>query len=161
MSFSLVDLILHNRRKRKEWSVIDRQKKLDELTTAKAAVDARTATPEQVALVSAHFEHQAQEEAKRNRTWSQWIWGDKLIKEEHTGGILGAALADSEQALPMSTGTGEGLGVVRAVQENTHLLKQASSARPAVGGPLDQMAENMVRTASNEARSWTGWVRRS
>lgn len=146
---------MYNRRKKKEWSVIGRQKKLDELNAAILAVEARTATEEQATLVAKHQQHQAELAEKNKRTWGGAVFGKSGAKEPAVGASLGAAVEET------------GRGVVNAVGEKAVELKQAATATHAatsdatrvVGGPLDQMAQNVVQAASSETKDWISWIR--
>lgn len=110
-----------------------------------------TATEEQRELIEHQLATEAEEERRKNDTWSKWLFGS-LQKEEKAGGTLGIAWNSKDD--DTSTASQDGLGVVKAVEEAVQ--SRATTSR---GGMLDQLADNATNAALDSTKTWTGWLR--
>ncbi|KAF2097266.1 hypothetical protein NA57DRAFT_77520 [Rhizodiscina lignyota] len=154
ITFSMVDLILYNRRKKKEWAAVEKVQRAATLTAAIEAVEQGTASEAQAAIVQNEREKAAEAERKNNRKWSDFFYSG-LSKEEKPGGTLAAAIVtqEQEQGVPMS--------VVKAVEEYEadKEAKRDQAARTVKGGHLDQIAENAAQAATEGTKGWMSWIR--
>lgn len=92
-------MILHNRRKRKEWLAQKQIEHARELAIATQAASQGTATEDQMLLINRERNARQAELEKQNRPGmfkraSNWLFKD-LSKEEQKGGRLGAASASA------------------------------------------------------------------
>ena len=160
----MMDLVLYNRRKRKEWAVIERENRASALAAAQEAVANRTASEAQVAIVEHEREKAEEAERKKNRKWRDF-WFAGMSKEETPGGRMGASAGklretpegrippavveqEQEQEVPMSVG--------RAVEDLREEKRVAQARR---GGQLDQMAANAAQASRDGAGGWMSWTR--
>ncbi|KAK7722942.1 hypothetical protein SLS57_004797 [Botryosphaeria dothidea] len=163
--FALGDMIVYNRRKRREWFHEQNQKHAISLAEAKQAVAAGTATEDQVLLLN--NERNKEEHAKNKKgifTRAKESLFGGLSKEEKEGGKLGAAAfqasdktqdawdairSDAQEAKE------QGLGILQAVEDKRREGEKAQAQAP---GPLDLMAEEAAQTATQKSKSWTSWI---
>ena len=164
------DMVLYNRRKRREWMSQKLDEEARETAAAFQAFKEGTANEDQILLINRERQKVEAAEAKRN---SKGIIGrsiafvtSPLSKEEKP--VFGASTEDSEQ------GAGEGLGIVKAVEEvrsqrqDEHRIPSLTEDHPersqlgSRGGPLDQLGAEAAAAASETKQSWanrwTSWI---
>jgi len=172
--FALGDMVVYNRRKKKEWLNDQREMHAKKLVLAYQAATAGTATEDQMLLINQERAHREAEHARRNKPGifkraKGYVYSG-LSMEEPKGGKLGAASggasaglganAAEERAAPAlnvaSQGSGQGRGVLEAVED---ARRQGGKARPRIrGGMLDQLGDNIATAASQNSKSWTSWI---
>ncbi|KAF2135623.1 uncharacterized protein K452DRAFT_239028 [Aplosporella prunicola CBS 121167] len=171
--FALGDMMIYNRRKRKEWFHEQNQKHAIALAEARQAVAGGAATEDQILLLNRERAAEEHELAKKNKPGifgraKESLFGG-LSKEEKQGGTLAASAAtDVEDAAKGAWDTirensqqakDEGLGILQAVEdkrrEGEHAVAQQSGV---AGGPLDHLAEEATAAASQKSKSWTSWI---
>ena len=155
------DMVVHNRRRRKEWLAQKRAEEAVELEGARAAMERGEGTEDQVLLVNRTRARDEAEEARQRRPGivrrsTGWLFGG-LSKEEQKGGRLGSG--DLEGMREEVFEVREDGGVLRAVEERVEERRRTGEEvlRP-VGGPLDREAERTVNAAAETGRSWMGWM---
>jgi hypothetical protein len=166
-------MLVHNRRKRNEWLLVQGELHRRELEAANDALAAGTANEDQMLLIN---RERARAEADREKLNKKGVFVrakealfSGMDKEEKKGGTLGL-LADGQKG---ESNLGE--GVLRAVEDTVRggkerlaegkdglktEIRQHTPARPAVGGPLDELAQRAASDASSSTKSWTDWVLR-
>ena len=153
-------MVVHNRRRRKEWLAQKRAEEAVELEGARVAIARGEGTEDQVLLVN---RTRAREEAERERRsrpgWIKrgtgWLFGG-LSKEEQKGGRLGSG--DLERRREEVFEGREDGGVLRAVEERVEERRRTGEVLRPMGGPLDREAERTVNAAAETGRSWMGWM---
>ncbi|CZT15827.1 uncharacterized protein RCC_01663 [Ramularia collo-cygni] len=167
----ITDMMLHNRRRRKEWFAEKQAESARAFAVAKQAEAAGVATEDQMLLINRAVVTMQAEAAKKNRPGifkraGTWLG---LSEEETKGGRLSQAAASTTEFVSDSIQDGaatvaeEGRGVLHAVEQkmeenrrHTEHLQQTNL----VGGPLDRQAQVAVDTLSDKTSSWTGWISR-
>ncbi|OJD40245.1 uncharacterized protein BKCO1_1000651 [Diplodia corticola] len=156
--FALGDMIVYNRRKRREWFHEQNQKHAISMAEAKQAVAAGTATEDQILLLNNERNKEEHEKNKKGffKRTKESIFGG-FSKEEEQGGQLGAIAAEARDAFisDAQTTKDQGSGVLRAVEEKRREGEKAQAPSP---GPLDRMAEDAAEAATQKSKSWTSWV---
>lgn len=173
----ITDMLMHNRRKRKEWL---QQKQIEgarELAIATQAASQGVATEDQILLINRERNARQAEIDKKNRPGmfkraSNWLFSD-LSKEEQKGGRLGAATAAA--ATTSTTGTigqktefaaeearQEARHVLQAVEDKVDQHRRQGEKVPEMlapaGGPLDRQAQVAAHNAAETTKSWTSWL---
>lgn len=168
----ITDMMLHNRRRRKEWFAEKQAESAREFAVAKQAEAHGVATEDQMLLINRAVVAMQAEAAKKNRPGifkraGTWLG---LSDEETKGGRLSQAAASTTQSVSESIQDGaasvaeEGRGVLHAVEQKMEENKRHAdhlhqTAHP-MGGPLDRQAQLAVDTLSDKTKSWTGWISR-
>lgn len=104
-------------------------------------------------MIEAQLAAEAEQERRKNDTWSKWLFGS-LQKEEKAGGTMG--ISWNTEAEASSIPNEQSLGVVQAVEK---AVQNKGTARP--GGMLDQLADNAASAANDSTKTWTSWLNRS
>lgn len=131
--------------------IVEKEKRAQTLAAAVEAFENGTASEAQAAIVIDEREKAAAAEAKKNRKWSDALFGG-FQKDEKRGGTLGAAvLAGQEHDTPLS--------VVDAVEEKIEQSKPFQRERSVKGGQLDQLGENVAQVATDGTKGWISWTR--
>lgn len=186
----LGDMMLYNRRKRKEWFA-EQQINYDKaLALAYRAEAEGSLTPDLELILNKERAIEAYEEQQRNRPgiWERTkgtLFGG-LAKEETKGGALGTpvrppsrfsgdevarVMASAAEPSTAAAFAGEGTpsGQYNAAAEAARMADVQSSAgtpvsappRTVRGGMLDQLAENTVASLTAVEQRWSGWLTRS
>lgn len=165
----ITDMMLHNRRRRKEWFAEKQAESAREFAIAKQAEANGVATEDQMLLINRAVVQMQAEAAKKNRPGifkraGTWLG---LSDEEQKGGRLSQAVISESELVPDSVQEGvasiaeEGRGVLQAVEqkveENRRHAEHLQKAASTVGGPLDRQAQLAVDSIANRTRNWTSW----
>jgi hypothetical protein len=173
-TFSLADMVMYNRQKRKLFFQEQHELLQNRLAEAKEALAKGAADDDQMLLIN---QERAAEEAEQARRAKKGIWGsikgvfttDGLKKEDMGGNLQGlsvdaqrqvgeqSTLASAVAKLDEQTGGAPGLGILQAVEEKRREGELGSQDPERKGGPLDELAEN-VATAAKSKRGWTSWL---
>ncbi|KAF2210184.1 hypothetical protein CERZMDRAFT_91192 [Cercospora zeae-maydis SCOH1-5] len=177
----VTDMILHNRRKRKEWLAQKQIEHARELAIATQAASQGTATEDQVLLINRERNAREAELEKQNRPGmfkraSNWLFQD-LSKEEQKGGRLGAASSSAAAAAAAAAAAGtiaqktefaadevkeEARHVLQAVEDKVEQHRRQGENVPEMlvpaGGPLDRQAQVAVDNASQSGKGWVSWL---
>ncbi|EON65319.1 hypothetical protein W97_04557 [Coniosporium apollinis CBS 100218] len=169
--FSLGDMIIYNRRKRKEWFNDMREKEARELAAAQEAAALGAADEDQILLINRVRAAQEADAAKKSRPGLfkriTGVFYGGLSQEEQQGGKLNTSIV--EQARDAVSNAGEevkeeGLGIMRAVEDKRREGEKAIEAHaPQVrvnGGPLDQLGAEASVKSEEAKKSWTSWMTR-
>ncbi|KAF2761067.1 hypothetical protein EJ05DRAFT_508282 [Pseudovirgaria hyperparasitica] len=162
---STIDMLAYNRRKRNAFYEQQKIEMIEYIRLARDAESNGTATPLQLELLGLEREKEQKRQDKEKNAISNKIKSalfGSLSTEESVGGKLGEALMRTS-APDTSLGgttqeTGEGLGIVKALEENTRRASQTRSTK--TGGQLDQLGENVANAASDTTKSWVNWLTR-
>jgi hypothetical protein len=172
---SLTDMILYNRKKRREFYAEKSAERQKDLVLAREAFTRGHANEDQILLLNQ--ERAAQEAAlekknkpgvfKRARDWMFSGLSNEEIgapNETVTVESLSEKKGIAEQAAERvglasaegSANTGRGLGILKAVDESRRagekIIPQSS------GGHLDQLGEETAGAAKKSTKSWTEWA---
>ena len=172
----ITDMMLHNRKRRKEWLAEKQAESARDLMIAQQALKEGRASEDQMLLINRERVAYETELERKNRPGvfkrvTNYVYGG-LSEEEKKGGRLtgknnaegtvGGAVEEIRQV--SSNLMEEGRSMVQKVEdkfEQTQRHGQAIAmgelATP-TGGPLDKEAQVAANTASNAARSWTSWI---
>ncbi|KAK4993624.1 hypothetical protein LTR50_000234 [Elasticomyces elasticus] len=171
--FSLGDMMLHNRRRRKEWMIEQETKYEKNLAAAREAAAAGIADDDQTLLLNrerARDEALAAQKAKKGIfTRAKESLFSGLSSEETPGGKLGARMTGqtsnageqvSAQAerVDRAFEQREGLGIMKAVEEQRRQGEIVEEAVHPRGGILDQEAQLATTAVAGATKSWTGWM---
>ncbi|KAI9793210.1 MAG: hypothetical protein M1816_000631 [Peltula sp. TS41687] len=178
---ALTDMVMYNRRKRKEWYATESMLYAKFLAEATAAESQGSATEEQVEFLKKERMIQRAEEEERNKpgVWKrtkEWLLKD--LKRDDGGAVVASevmVMADDDNATPApaeATGTGTGTaggGVLKAVEALRKDVAEGDKRehdRPHVaGGVLDQLAAAEKKAVgsttggSGSSSWWKGWGR--
>lgn len=165
----ITDMMLHNRRRRKEWFAEKQAESAREFAIAKQAEARGAATEDQMLLINRARAAMEAEEAKKNRPGlfkraGTWLG---LAEEEKKGGRFSQNAASVTEFVADSVQEGatsiaqEGRGVLHAVEQKMdesrrHAENLHQTANPA-GGPLDRQAQSAVDSVKSRTPNWTGW----
>lgn len=166
---AVTDMIIYNRRKKREWFHEQKQKHAIALAEARLALTDGTITHDQMLLLNRERAAEEAERIRRNKKGilaraKESMFGGLSI-EEQTGGKLAATTRDNAG----------GEGVLAAVQDAATHGKEATSdssiarsleekrrdgekAQPLTPGPLDRMADDATQAATQKSKSWTSWI---
>lgn len=166
----ITDMMLHNRRRRKEWFAEKQAESAREFAVAKQAESHGVATEDQMLLINRARVAMEAEAAKQNRPGmfkraGTWLG---LAEEEQKGGRLTQAATSTTELVADSVQEGaasiaqEGRGVLQAVEQKMeenrrHAEHLQQTANPS-GGPLDRQAQSAVDSISSRTRGWTSWI---
>lgn len=166
--FALGDMIIYNRKKRTEWMEGQHAQRRELLQAAYQAAATGTADEDQMLLINQERAAEAAAQARMakggllKRTKRFLFSGlsnedatldDEKTRERDPRGALGGEVW-KESTSDNSGETRDQLGIIRAVEDIRRDPK-----RPQVrGGPLDELAENVVTSASEKSSSWTSWM---
>lgn len=156
---ALGDMMLYNRRKRKEWYAAEMAVYAKYLEVATAAEAQGTATDEQIKFLEKERTIQKAEEERRNR-WRLWKktkeWLFKDLKREDGAVASEVATADSRAV----EGSGGVLKAVEAMRKEAAEEERMDKERPQ-GGILDQLAGEKASMGSTGGSSswWKGWAK--
>ncbi|KAM3421441.1 hypothetical protein BST61_g1835 [Cercospora zeina] len=174
----VTDMILHNRRKRKEWLAQKQIEHARELAIATQAASQGAATEDQILLINRERNARQAELDKQNRPGmfkraSNWLFQD-LSKEEQKGGRLGASSASAAAAaaavetIAQKTETAadeakeQARHVLQAVEDKVDQHRRQGEKVPEMlvpaGGPLDRQAQVAVDNASQSGKGWVNWL---
>ncbi|EME41760.1 hypothetical protein DOTSEDRAFT_177096 [Dothistroma septosporum NZE10] len=153
----ITDMMLHNRKRRKEWLAEKQAESARDLMNAQTALKEGRATEDQMLLINRERVAYETEMERKNRPGlfkraTNYLYGG-LSEEEKKGGRLGSAAETADKAV--------GSAVEEVKQASATLVEEGRTigelATP-TGGPLDKEAQAAVNTASNAAKSWTSWL---
>ncbi|KAI9673483.1 MAG: hypothetical protein M1817_002946 [Caeruleum heppii] len=167
---ALSDMVLYNRRKRREFYAAQVALYTQHLSEARTALAHNTATPQQIRLIE---EDELAEREKQERLRKKGIW--KGIKRALFSGLKtdedepleekreDSSLASVPQRVQAKIKAGEG-AVLSAVQEHRQRQEAEGDVRRAIteevaprkGGMLDRLGEG----EPNSSRNWTTWLSR-
>jgi hypothetical protein len=155
----ITDMMLHNRRRRREWLAEKQAEAARNLMTAKEAERAGRATEDQLLLINRERVAREAEESKKSRpgVLKRLFSGTST---EDKGVRANAAVAAAE------TTTGsvaqEGRNLMEAVKESAQANRRQGEKMEEVlrpnGGPLDREAQSAANAASQATKSWTSWL---
>ncbi|KAK5128342.1 hypothetical protein LTR85_003010 [Meristemomyces frigidus] len=163
----IMDMLLHNRRRRNEWLAEQQAKSARDLAEARGAQATGTATEDQVLLINRERAAREAAEVKKNRPGmfkrtTNWLFSG-LSTEEQKGGRLGAAaVAGSAAIAPAAVSEASGQqhdrSMLQAVEDKDEAHRRPGEkleeiVRPA-GGPLDRQAQHTLDTVTGASRSW-------
>lgn len=176
--FSLGDMIVYNRRKRKEFFVEQHLLLQEKLVEARAAAAKGIADEDQMLLINRERAAEEAEQARKAKkgTWNYitGIFSTEGLKQEDTASGLdvlsGSGLRKvgegnlltgpaGEAATESTTENGEtpGLGILQAVEEKRQDGERELQKRGVSGGTLDQLAEQAAAAGKSKG-GWTSWV---
>ncbi|KAF2086730.1 hypothetical protein K490DRAFT_74324 [Saccharata proteae CBS 121410] len=176
--FALGDMVMYNRRKRKEWFIEQTEKHAKLLEAAREAAARGAADDDQILLLNRERAAEESQQAAAEKpgifkSIKKSIFGE-LPMEEQKGGKLGAIGKEASEQAQWGVETAretahdvkeEGLGILKAVEEKR---RDGERAIPHVsGGPLDNLGEDAASAAAQKAaaaaqksKSWTDWALR-
>ncbi|TKX26270.1 hypothetical protein C1H76_1231 [Elsinoe australis] len=168
-TFSIGDMLIHNRRKRKEWLEEQQHKSAKMLEEARAAAERGVANDDQILLLNRERAAQeAEAERKANKgifkRAKETVFGG-LEKEEEKGGKIMAEVRAAQQQTPMTqtlesqaSGFLEDVnaGAQKAVTKVKESIQQPTHA--SVGGPLDRQAQASIDAITTQSKGWFSWV---
>jgi hypothetical protein len=156
--FSLSDMVIYNRNKRKVWLAEMQEKRARDIVVAQKAYREGSASNEQMLLLN---QERAAEESRLEKERNGGIFKrmktyvfSGLSKEESRGGKLAELQKQKESELIQ--GADADLGVLKAVQ--TQRQGGMVQEKPVIGGPLDQSVEQATQAAKAASKSWTSWI---
>ncbi|MCJ1250810.1 hypothetical protein MMC30_008038 [Trapelia coarctata] len=176
--FSLGDMIIYNRRKRREFFAEQHMLLQEKLVEARAAAAKGIADEDQMLLIN---RERAAEEAEQARKAKKGVWNyitgvfsTEGLKQEDTvsgldalseGGLKkvgeGSLLIEPAGQTVTETATekGEtpGLGILQAVEEKRRDGERELQKKGVSGGPLDQLAEQAAAAGKSKG-GWTSWM---
>ncbi|KAF2813861.1 uncharacterized protein BDZ99DRAFT_409985 [Mytilinidion resinicola] len=155
--FSLGDMIVYNRRKKREFFAEQQAKHAKELGMARIAAAEGSADENQILLLNRERAAEEAEVAKQNRkgffkSTLQYLYGNP---EQQKEAEQNAAKTPSElveglrEEVHEKTGN---LGIMKAVEESR---KEQPSSK---GGPLDELADNAASSTAASTKGWTSWI---
>jgi hypothetical protein len=163
-------MMLHNRRRRKEWFAEKQAESAREYAVAKQAESYGVATEDQMLLINRARVAMESEEAKKNRPGmfkraGTWLG---LAEEDKKSGRLSQTAASTTELVADSVQQGaesvarEGRGVLHAVEQKVeenrrHAEHLQQTANPS-GGLLDRQAQLAADSVTDRTRSWTSWT---
>lgn len=166
----ITDMMLHNRRRRKEWFAEKQAESAREYAVAKQAESYGVATEDQMLLINRARVAMESEEAKKNRPGmfkraGTWLG---LAEEDKKSGRLSQTAASTTELVADSVQQGaesvakEGRGVLHAVEQKVeenrrHAEHLQQTANPS-GGLLDRQAQLAADSVTDRTRSWTSWT---
>lgn len=121
--------MIHNRKKRKEWLAEKQRESAIALAEARRAEAAGTANEDQMLLINQDRAAQEANAVRENKKGvfaraKESLYGT-LSSEETKGGNLGTAVREVQESV---TGQGEGLGILKAVEDRAENLKEGVQA---------------------------------
>ncbi|KAG8626257.1 hypothetical protein KVT40_005202 [Elsinoe batatas] len=145
-TFSIGDMLIHNRRKRKEWLQEQQEKSAKLLEEARTAAARGIANDDQILLLNrerAAQEAEAERKAKKGifSRAKEGVFGG-LEKEEQQGGRIMAEVRATQQRPPAT----------RPAEEESGFLEDIS---PTVQSAVSKVKESDI---SDKSRSWFSWV---
>lgn len=153
----VTDMMMHNRKRRKEWLAEQRAKSARELVEARAAQAQGTATEDQILTINRERAAAEAEAARRNRPGvfkraTSWVFG----------GSDQVASSGSNAASEELLGEKEDRGLLEAVKQEVDANRRTGESveevlRP-LGGPLDRQAERATTALSDARRHWASWI---
>jgi hypothetical protein len=175
--FSIGDMIMHNRRKRKEWYAEQHTKLQHRLAEARAAAELGKADEDQILVINQERARQEAAEARKNKKGLFRRASDAIFKPE------GLKKVDTDELAYVPTGppidphpsvadeVSQLLERDRRFSKEGTILQEAGHALEskrregeraiekagARGGPLDSMAEEATRAAAQKNKSWSSW----
>ncbi|QIW95762.1 hypothetical protein AMS68_001280 [Peltaster fructicola] len=151
----ITDLVLHNRRRRRDWYAEQDLKRAADVQEAKAALGAGTITQDQLLLLGQERAKFEAAEARKNKpgmfkSASNYLFGG-LAKEEQKGGRLAAAPQPTPSIREQ---------VAEMVQTTQTVAIKTEEAVLPQGGPLDRQAQHIYDAALHQGTSWRKWLLR-
>ncbi|KAF4552252.1 Hypothetical protein D9617_10g072330 [Elsinoe fawcettii] len=168
-TFSIGDMLMHNRRKRNEWLQEQQQKSAVLLEEARTAAARGTANDDQILLLNrerAAQEAEAERKAKKGifRRAKETVFGG-LEKEEQQGGKIMAEVRATQQQRAAATSpeiqqSGFLEDINPSIQAAVSKVKEtvSPSTNAGIGGPLDRQAQASIDAISQQSKSWFSWV---
>lgn len=177
-AFSLGDMIVYNRRKRKEFFAEQNKLLQERLVDAREAAAKGTADEDQMLLINRERAAEEAEQARKAKkgTWSfiTGIFSTEGLKQEDTasgmdtlseaglrkvgeGNLLIEPAGETVAGTTTENAETPGLGILQAVEEKRRDGEREFQSRGLNGGPLDQLAEEAV-VAGKSKGGWTSWV---
>lgn len=154
-------MVIYNRNKRKGWLADVLAKREADLVVARKALAEGTLTQDQILLLNQERIAEEARIAKEQKAGifkrtKDFLFGG-LSKEEQQGGKLTGLTREGENEAQLggsSQKTGEGLGILKAVEEQ----KTTQIGSQSVGGPLDRAADDATQAIKSTSKSWTSWI---
>ncbi|PNS15766.1 hypothetical protein CAC42_4218 [Sphaceloma murrayae] len=168
-TFSIGDMVIHNRRKRKEWLQEQQEKSARLVEEARIAAARGAATDDQILLLNRERAAQEAEAERNNRKGifsraKESILGGAPKQEEQGGKIMAEVRAAQQQKSPVQRLETEASGFLEDVDAGVHkaVAKVQSSIPPTrgvgAGGPLDMEAQASIDAVTSRSRSWFNWL---
>lgn len=167
-TFAIGDMLIHNRRKRKEWLEEQQKKSAIALDEARAAAARGAADEDQILLLNRERVAAAAEAERKAQTG---IFGKARnamfgSSREASGEskIISEVKTAQERRGQTSTKVSQPSGFLDDVKAdiNDIATKTKDSAKrildPAMGGPLDRQAAATVNAISHQSKGWLSWV---
>ncbi|KAK8164890.1 hypothetical protein BKA80DRAFT_202695 [Phyllosticta citrichinensis] len=156
-ALAVTDMIIYNRKKKREWFHEQKQKHAIALAEARLALTDGTITHDQMLLLNRERAAEEAEAIKRNKkgifTRAKESMFGGLSKEEQTGGE-GVLAAVQDAATHGKETIGES-SIARTLEEKR---REGEKAQPLTPGPLDRMADDATQAATQKSKSWTSWI---
>ncbi|OCL13000.1 hypothetical protein AOQ84DRAFT_372576 [Glonium stellatum] len=171
--FSLGDMVVYNRRKRREFFAEQEKKKAEALALARAAVAQGIADDHQILLLNRERAAEESKLAEQQRAGifkrtMHYLYGkpedEKLNKQSSSVAGEENTWRDIAQESKLKTEEGGGLGILKAVDDSrretsvVQAIQKVSQTTASSSGPLDRLAEEAASSAAKTSRSWTSWV---
>lgn len=171
-AYSLGDMVLYNRRKRREFFLEQQQNYDMALQKAIKAEKEGTLTADLALVLNkerAVLAYEAEQARKGGfvKQAKEWLFGG-LAQQEMAGGRLGKGGFDAEEIKRIAEGRFQEAGSNKLREPNMReiepevMVKEAAAVRSLEerrGGILDRMAEDVASDVNKSARTWWSWVR--
>ena len=156
------DMLVHNRRRRKEWLAEQRAKTSRDVAEARDALERGEATEDQILYLNRERVVFEVEEARRNKPGMFKRMKNMVVGESATAKDTLSASETFQSSNDTLLGGSENKGVLEAVTErveaNRRSGEQVEEAIRPFGGPLDRQAQRAANGLSDTSRSWTSWI---
>jgi hypothetical protein len=164
--FTLGDMIMYNRRKKKEWYSEQKNIVKRSLVEALRAEEEGTATADQLLLLKEERDNAAREASRVNKPS---IW--KTVKgafstegykrEDKAYGDRRQEILDRiNAAQEAGTSAGGSSKILQAVDEKRREGEKQLEKQHVEPGPLDKLAAEAANAATSSSKSWTSWFSR-
>ncbi|KAF2153253.1 hypothetical protein K461DRAFT_293527 [Myriangium duriaei CBS 260.36] len=167
-TFAIGDMLIHNRRKRKEWLEEQQQKSSVALEEARTAAARGTANEDQILLLNRERAAAEAETERKAKTGILSKARDAMFSgasdvEEKGGKIMSEVRSAQEQRTKSAQPSGfledVNSGVEKAVTKTKESVKSNIEfvKGGVVGGPLDRQAAATANAISQQTKSWFSW----
>lgn len=164
-TFAIGDMLIHNRRKRREWLEEQQKKSAIDLEAAREAFSRGTANENQILLLN---RERAAAEAEMERSGKKGVFSKAREAmfgsgSQQDGKVLAEVKATQDRSKTAKVAAATS-GFLEDV--NTEARSVATQAKESwdrnvaskVGGPLDRQAEATANAVTNYSRGWISWV---
>lgn len=169
-SFAIGDMLIHNRRKRKEWLEEQQRKSAIALEEAREAAALGRANDDQILLLNRERAAQEAEATRKankgifTRTKEAIVGGTPEVEEK--GGRIMAEVRAAQQKASTTTSAAsqQASGVIEDVNSgvSTAVAKAKEAIAPQVtsltGGPLDRQAQASTDAITGRSRNLYSWI---